>query len=279
MIGPLLLVPAEDDRDDAHRSTYVSKKDVKWVLIGIAVLAVILYPVYINLKRQSDSHVCAANMNLIYQAISLYANDHDDRFPPVVQTGAGSPGAPTVLQESVYSWVSLTHRYNPKVSFVCPAAQEDENSPNQVTDDITKQRKIVQSSYGMYKPYGGMSSTGVERSGETVLFAETSNFGSQSSFDPVKFFGPDKQPIPYDGFSIAWNDSNVDPGAKTTSVTRLAFRKSASGNFGEAFARHDVGVHAISVDGGLINLAPNDAHVQTLGGQIKGRWSVPALSP
>lgn len=278
MIDLFLAIPASDeDREDGPKSSYVSAKDVKWVTIALVILGIALLPVFDILKKTRDSSLCISQLRKISSAITQYAENNDQRFPPVVQVGPGSPGAPYVQDNSIYSWVSLVQRLDPTINFVCPAAKDDEKVPNQITDR-EKGKLVIDSTYGMYAAYSGAPISSIERS-TTFLIAETSNFGSQGSFDPVKFTDPDKKPIPYDGFAIGWNNSNSEPGPTTRSVTRLAFRKSADGNFGSAYGRHGDIIHALTVDGQAATLRPSEAQVHSLGGQLSGRWATPPILP
>lgn len=52
------------------------------VVIGIiAILAAILFPVFSRAKRAAKQANCISNLKQIGASISLYMNDHDDRFP------------------------------------------------------------------------------------------------------------------------------------------------------------------------------------------------------
>lgn len=276
MIDLFLAIPADEEREDGPKNTYVSGRDIKWVVVALVILAVAFIPVYDILRKMRDSSVCLTQLSKISKGMTLYAAEHDDRFPPVVQVGPGSPGAPAVQGGSVYSWVSLLYAGDPEISFACPSAQEDENASNQVNDK-KKGTHIIKSSYGMYAPFGGVPVAGIERAEQTIIVAETSNFGSQTSYDPVKFTDPQNAPIPIDGFVIGWNNSNVEPGPTTHSVTRLAFRKSSDGDFREAYGRHGNTINAITVDGGARKLVPSQANVQITAGQLKGLWGTPPM--
>jgi hypothetical protein len=278
MIESFLAVPADEERENGPKNSYVSGRDIKWVAIALAVIALAFIPVYDIFKRMRDTSVCLTQLNNISQAMTLYGTQHDDRFPPVVQEGTGSPGAPAVQSGSVYSWVSLLHAGQPKLSFACPGAQDDENASNQV-NDRTHGTYVVRSSYGMYAPYGGVPIGGIERADQTILVAETSNFGAQSSFDPVKFVDAQNKAIPIDGFVIGWDNSNVEPGPATHSVTRLAFRNSSKGDFRQAHGRHGSSINSVTVGGSALKINPPQANVQIIAGQLKGMWGTPPMVP
>lgn len=314
MIDPsLLTVAAEEDRDSPRGSAYASKKDIKWMLIGVGGLLLLLYPAYLYMLGISNVHVCASNLNAMYQAVSLYAQDNEGRFPPIAEEADPRTGAPLMANGRLSTWMSQAFRYQPKESiYRCPAAADDELVPSEgrVENPTTHQMetRTILSSYGMYRPYGGAVSTNIERSSQTVIIAETSNRGAQGSYDPHPFLSPEGQPLPYDGFSIGWSGGNVSPTellakepdkssakkddkelAKSPDskddkeppqiITRLAFRQvGAKGDLSQAYGRHQF-IHGITADGNLLRL--NKASMQVE--MEKGRpvqassWPVPAL--
>src|SRR2546430_16118584 len=97
MIFPIIVaMPGEDDREDGPRSQHFSKKDLRWALPVIAFAVVALVIGYRYFKKQSDEHVCVSNMNSIFKAVSLYANDWDDRFPPIAWESNSLTGDPMI---------------------------------------------------------------------------------------------------------------------------------------------------------------------------------------
>lgn len=53
------------------------------VLAILAVLAGILFPVFVQAKAAAVKSVCFSNHKQAFQAVGLYVNDYDDRFMPV----------------------------------------------------------------------------------------------------------------------------------------------------------------------------------------------------
>jgi hypothetical protein len=206
-------------------------------------------------------------------ALNAYAADHDDRYPPVAELADATTGAPAVLNNRISSWISQVYRYDPKIRYDCPAAAPSEAVANEGRRENPETHRnetvTVYSTYGLYAPYGGALKSGIESPGQVVLLAETSNLGALGSLDPVKFVAPDGTVIPFDGHVIGWDNSNVAPNKATQKVTRLAFRDSASQT---PFGRHPKGLHAISADGGLIRLEPND---QNIDAHQRRLWAVP----
>jgi len=284
MFPGLVAIPAEDDRDDAPRTHHVTKRDIKSLVIFLIVFAVLTLPVYNFYKRRADTHLCASNLNSVYQACSLYATANDERFPPLVeQDGSGSPGSPRVVNGKVISWVSSVFQYDPRPSiYQCPSALADEATPTEGAippkNGVGHSTHItIQSSYGMYAPYSAAMISLIDRTSQVVFITETSNFGSQTSYDPYPFLSASGNKIPYDGFSVGYDNSNIEPGPTSRRLTRLAFRDTQNGPGPKSVARHDAGNHVITVDGNLLFLHPGDMQLQMRGGFPTGEWQAPAI--
>lgn len=278
-----ISIPAEDeDREGPPKSRYVSKKDIKWLTVGLVVLLIMLFPIYSVYRNYKDQTVCAYNMNAIYQAISNYAESHDDRFPPVAEEANSHAGTPYVPDNGLlHTWVTLAFSSDPRPSiFKCPASEPAETYPSEGDQPRTgaTPAKIVKvdSSYGMYRGYSAAMRSGIEHSSEVVLFSETSNFGAESSYDPQPFLDHGHS-VPYDGFSIGWDTGNIEPDLTTKKVTRLAFRKTSTGDLGKAYGRHGKFIHAINADGGLMLLSPDSMIVHMHGQEPQVPWTVPAF--
>jgi hypothetical protein len=282
MIFPVLVSMAAEEDRDGPRSQHFTKKDLKWVVVLLILLAIILPPVYNKFKKDSDEHVCITNMNAIYKALSLYANDHDDRFPPIAWEENPTTGEPNITNGKVTSWVTQAFHYDQRPEiFHCPAAEADESVPTEgavrKAGDTKATHLTINSNYGMYVGYAAAMQSSIDNEDQVILFAETSNSGSQKSYDPYPFLDSAGKQVPYDGFSIGWNDANKIPTLASRSVTRLSFRDSANGDFKNATGRHGDEVHAMAPGGNLIMLHPSDARLERRAGDIQGRWSVPAL--
>jgi hypothetical protein len=266
--------PSAPEGDLSGRSQYISKKDFRIIAIGVAALGVMLWPLYQYGKRQSEAVRCKANMGAIFKAIELYAVEKDDRLPPITRTQAdgvtpllGPGGLPYTWASDVMQYMSARH------SFTCPAATKEEITK---TEHPTDAERTLDLTYGFYAPYGAALRSAIPNRSQVLLIGETSNFGSQGSFNPMPFLNPDGSKIQNDGFVIGWNDSNAAPSDQTNAVTRLAFRNTASGSFLEnGPARHDAGLHFINGDGALVTLKPDVANVTLSQGFPTGAWQTP----
>lgn len=259
--------PNAVEGDKSAGGQYVTAKDLKIWAIGLAVLGLMSYPVYQYLQRQSERARCSANLRAVYQALGLYAEQHDNRLPPLTRTEAD--GVTPSLSESglPYTWVSDVAPFmNPRQSFVCPSARPEEIVQNESGDSTTKS---IPSTYGMYAPYAGALLSNIENPDDAIIVGETSDRGSAESLDPLPFGS--KLP---DGFEIGWSNTNTDPDKATRSITRLAFPGSAKGL--PETGRHGKFVWGLSASGELRQLLPEDVSYRTGMGTINPHWKPPA---
>lgn len=249
---------------------YMTRKDVKWILGATILILIGLVPVYISMRDKAYATTCKKNLSKIGEALQLYADQHDDRFPPVYEAGAG--GEPAVGPGGYpYTWVSdIQPLMSVRGSFVCPSADPSEYaySASPTGGDP------IPSTYGFYTAYSSNPMKEVDNGDTIVLVAETANAGAMGTFDPLPF-----KNCKQDGFLIGWDNSNSAPDESTVAMTRLAFRDTAKGNYTQANGRHGFVCHAISVNRGLLLL--NSEDIQTEYDRTKyslsGQWREPLL--
>ena len=249
---------------------YMTRKDVKWILGATALILVGLIPVYISMRDKAFATTCKMNLSEIGKALQLYADQHDDRFPPVYEVG--EKGEPAIGPAGYpYTWISdIQPLMSVRASFVCPSADPSEYaySASPTGGDP------IASTYGMYTAYSSSPTKEVENADNIVLVAETANAGSLGSYAPLPVSS--KQ----DGFIIGWDNSNQAPDEATSAMTRLAFKNTAKENFTQADGRHGFIAHAISVNRGLLYLKSED--IQTEYDRTKyslaGKWREPLLN-
>lgn len=259
--------------DEQPKSSYVSKKDVKTVGIALVVLAIVLSPVYVVLKDQRDAFVCKRNIQAISKAISLYAAENNDRFPPVFVTMDGE--TPLVEKDGgLYTWAYLVRPYmKADASFVCPKAEKEEC----YLDHDAETGKLMPVSYGMYLPMGGLPISSVSNPESAILVAETLSLGALDSYNPNPFLDENGKPVK-DGFAVTWDTGNTIPTGKVSAVTRLAYRDTKNGVFKkDGPSRHPEGNHYITVSGSAVSLKPDQTKVEwdTRQRKIVGRWAIP----
>ncbi|RYG17531.1 hypothetical protein EON82_23750, partial [bacterium] len=183
-------------------SQYIQLKDLRIWAIALGLLSIPCYFVYKVLEGNSERHRCISNLGAIYSAVNLYAEQHDNRFPPMARTESDFVTPTPSPQGHPYTWVSDVSAFmNTRQNFVCPTAEDAEVVRNESPEST---KKTVNSAYGMYIPYGGILTSLVESPDDVVLIAETSNRGAKDTFDPM----PYRSSLP-DGFTIGWSDSNA----------------------------------------------------------------------
>ncbi len=255
--------------DAGHSGQYVTKRDVRILVVGSILLLLILVPVYRVMRANSYKSVCGTNLGQIYKALSMYTLDHDERFPPLF--ASTSDGQPYIDKSGYpYTWISdVSQQMSARASFVCPAAESEENTLQQSKDS----GKLIRGSYGMYAPYGGVARFDIENPDAAALIVETSNHGSKGSFDPIPLNSI------YDGYIAGWSDGDMRPTEKSDSVTRLAYRGTAKGLFDpDGDSRHPIGLHFVTVSGKKIYLGPAAATIKQRDGRPSGIWTVPLSS-
>lgn len=130
----------------------------------------------------------------------------------------------------------------------------------------------------MYAPLSAYPKDGVPNETQTVLVSETSNAGSQDSFDPMPLKTSKSGAKVQDGFVIGFEDSNGFPTNKSTLVSRLAFPGTKNGKYDpKGEARHLTGIFYVTAAGSLKSLKPDDIAVTRLGksSDLTGLWSTP----
>lgn len=267
--------PNAVDGDSNRGSSYVSKRDFRIIIVGIVVLTILLIPIYKVLERNSQKARCAQNMAAIANGLGQYAALHDDRFPPLMRTHIGD--YPDLGESGMpFTWASDVQEFmNARASFLCPTAQPEEAV---ITESLKGTKLPV--TYGMYAPYSAYLRSMIEDPDQTIIVAETSNFGANGTYDPLPFVDDQGKKVPFDGFAIGLNDENWVGTSASKYVTRLAFPDSEGAKFGsKGPTRHDGGIHAITAAGSASPLLkPDDAVVVKRFGLPGGIWTVPPVS-
>ncbi len=262
--GPYDPNAVEGDRSAGGQ--YVTAKDIRIWGIALVVLGVASYPIYKYLEGQSERARCSANLRAVYQALSLYADQHDNRLPPLARMEPDGVTPSLSEKGQPYTWVSDVAPFmNPRQSFVCPTATKEETVDNESGE---AGKTGVPSTYGMYAAYAGVLISNIENPDDAIIVGETSNRGAAASLDP-KPFGTTTP----DGFAIGWIDTNTNPTKATKSVTRLAFPGSDKGT--AETGRHGKFVWGLSASGELRQITPEDvAYTSGLGG-VNPHWKLP----
>ncbi len=252
--------------DTPGRSEYFSRKDAKWFVLLFVIAAAAGYPLFQWGNDQKNKALCSNNIKALGDALNLYAEQNDDRYPPLFE--ADSSGAPDTSGGKIpVTWASVVRSYhNGRTDLRCPAADEDEHALTQWRGGPTP------ITYGLYAAHSTVTRTNIGSPDETILLAETSNLGSKGSFDPLPYKDASGNRLS-DAFVIGWDNSNEAPNAQTKAVTRLAFRETGNGAFGEkSYSRHSPRIHAITVSGRRVLLSPQDSRATWRITTLTGQW-------
>ncbi|MCW5939462.1 MAG: hypothetical protein KF884_01970 [Fimbriimonadaceae bacterium] len=269
MIGPFGWT-LEDDPDHRPRaSSYVSRKDIKWIVLILGVLTVILAPLYMDYRLQGEKAFCTQNMRAIGNAMTQYSIVNNDRFPPAYNRTAAR--TPALVSGLPVTWSTQIEPYmTARQNFVCPTCKPEAKSR---AVSITPGKGQHDCTYGMYRALSSAARNLIANPSQIVIVAETSNLGAEGVFNPLPFSN-DPKADPYDGFLIGWDDSNDEFSTATRSVTRLAFAHTENGDFSSdrVRPRHDDIIHAVTAEGSLRSLRPSDALVKHLQPRLDGLW-------
>lgn len=272
MLG--LSIPSDPyDPDEVERGPkkgqFMSLKGFIAIIAVIVIVVLLILPSYFTWVANGEKAFCVQNMKAIGQALTEYATDNDDRFPPTHYMEAD--GSPALVKGLPDTWVTkIREHMSERQNFVCPTSKPSERVKSLAEG---KGQSMVESSYGFYRGLSSTPRSQIANLADVIAVAETSNNGNLGSYDPVPF-GPQGSQLP-DGFLIGWDDSNLTFSRATKRVTRLAFYGSGGE---ETKARHGSNVHqapsinAVSADGHLRVLVPGDSMVEHSPPRLKGLW-------
>lgn len=261
------------DPDEQPKSGLMNRKDAIRIGIGLAFLAVLLYPLYSRMMDDRNKYICRSHLGEIVKAMQIYAIQNTDRFPPAFAVDPATGGPIMSTGNRYTTWVSVVSGFmnKPKAEFMCPSADGSEHVKNAATDGGT-----LESDFGLFGAMAAMAGENVANRENTVLIAETSNLGANDTFDPLPFPGGAS-----DGFLIGFDNTNFlldesrAPLKDSQFATRLAFKDSKDKKFdGTHGGRHGDKIHVVYVDGHIGNLTSKSAHIQRLGEEPTGLWSV-----
>ncbi|RYG31109.1 hypothetical protein EON81_23600 [bacterium] len=252
--------------DSPAKSEYFTRKDAKWLLLLIVVAVIAGYPLYKWGLEKRNKALCVGNIKALGEALNLYTESYDDRYPPLFESDAA--GSPNVADgRTPVTWASFVYgQHNGRTSLVCPAAEENEAS---TTEWGGKPQPIT---YGLYAAHASVTRSTIDSPDDTILIAETTALGVLGSYDPLPYRDHAGQPVS-DAYVIGWNNSNTAPNAQTKSVTRLAFRDTGNGTFGaESHSRHEGGIQAVTVSGRGLILTPSSSLTSWNVSTLRGQW-------
>src|SRR5688572_12548754 len=114
--------------EEHSRGQYMTRKDLRNIIIGFAAILLLLWPVYSFLKKNTEEHLCKKNMKAIGDALALYAAQNEDHFPLAFEETYPGSGIPRINEKgAAVCWVTAVAPYARDQSiFTCPTAEESE---------------------------------------------------------------------------------------------------------------------------------------------------------
>jgi len=231
------------------------------VIAIIAVLAAILFPVFLKARAKVRQASCASNLKQIGLAIKMYAQDYGNRFPlfshwapEMMQSGNGPFGIDvrtnTNYQERDTDWQFMPDLILPYVKtqkiFICPTITINGTWKRSTTTyHWNENRRWLNGGSPSYPPNGTLDPNSIPT---TYMFNFVAQKDSQSfgSSD-----GPRRSTV-----SGASTESATNPSAASIAWDgNSGFTAAATGNGALAFA-HDNKMNVLFVDGHVENYTP-----------------------
>lgn len=154
------------------------------VIAIIAVLAAILFPVFLSARKRAYRTACAANLKQIGLAVTLYAGDNDERLMP----GHLLPVPDPVTGDDSAGWAGAANGYAraPRV-FVCPTDGDAARTDGGVT--FFPLTYFFNVNLSASRTPGGLPLSALPTPSATVLVTETTGgFAAQ----PARLNDPDE---------------------------------------------------------------------------------------
>lgn len=267
MSGPDPYDPAAVE--ERRHSQYFSRRDLRNIILVFGGILIALWPVYCYMKKQAEDSICKKNLRAIASALGSYMEDTGDHYPAMYAMEGGSETPFIDDRGLAVTWgTAIAPHVKELSSFSCPSAGADEYARAEGLG-----RRSIEMAYGFYAPYSTELQPGIIDPARTIVITETSNFGANDTYDPLKFVGRSGKPVRQDGFVIGFDDAQLYPTAASRYVTRLAFANTAAGAFGEnAEGRHNGRINALAADGSLLVIGPGRARFQR---SSPGYWAAP----
>lgn len=262
----ILFAIIDDERDIERRSSpYMSRREFRIILIVSLILIIPGYFAYSGCKRQRDYVVSKENLNAIFGALSLYAQDNNDGLPMVYHL---APDGKILIDGYVRPvvWANLA------LSYMDARKMNNPSSLNDWDFIVTKPGSGGEGtpvSYGMLSSLSTARFYDVNNPSECILLAETISSGLQNSLNPIPL------DVDKDGFAIGYDDSNFGITDNSKYATRLAFTaKQKGGNFSQLRPLHnEKGTLGISVSGTLRVIRVSDLTIPRNGKVAVGPWA------
>jgi len=137
------------------------------VVAIVAILAGLLFPAMRSAKQEAQTAGCLSNLRQIAGLIRLYANDHDNAFMPVANSGASN------YVSSLPPYLPVSDAASTKNIFVSPAAAEPVSpyGTNTICITYALNNTLFDDFSAMATPMNNLRITDVVRPSETIMVA------------------------------------------------------------------------------------------------------------
>lgn len=254
----------DEGTPERRKGRYTSRKDLLTIAIVFVVLAAVGWPTYQGMLREGQKVENKENLRAVWNAVSAYSQNNNDRLPPVYyEVGEGRAAT---LDGLPVAWPTLVaDGLGPRAKMYSKAATMPELAS---VLSPTGKGMALKVSYGMYRGLSCVPVSYIPDPSESVLLADSANRGSRGSFDPVPMLDGEGNVSENDGYVLGWDDSNHLYSASTKRVTRLATFKEGK----KAVTRFGTSLFGVTAGGSLMEMAPSDDKVEFLYPSLTGKW-------
>jgi prepilin-type processing-associated H-X9-DG protein len=150
----------------AHPGRFLTAILVRWgvVLVCVAVVAIILFPVFARAREKSRQASCLSNLKQIGLAVQMYAQDYDDVYP------------------AAYNWADgLTPYIKYNGVFICPVAR-DRRQPSYAYNVSLDRQPTQTIAQAVKAPLAFDSRSGLNMSGGPELVEPRHDGGANFAF-------------------------------------------------------------------------------------------------
>ncbi len=169
------------------------------VIAIIAILAAILFPVFARARERARQTACLSNVRQLNLAVQMYAQDYDEKLPPVMYLTDGAVEYPDGSTDAWGLWPAIIFPYVNNIDiFNCPSSAWRWGGERTTRGNYGANRNISGGHWGdpgtppSIEP---MSLGQLTEPSSTILITETHSTGNHQSFYTQRSIGMDGDQI------------------------------------------------------------------------------------